>query len=171
MVMKAVLDKLELAFDAFGGFIGWFLGDFDGFLYALVVFVVMDYFTVVLVAGVKKELSSEVRLEGIAKKVCIFVLVGISNIVDTQIIHDGAVVRTTVIFFYLANEGISILENSASIELPVPYKLKAMLRQLEEEEYPKGKEAMADLLAKTSGEVKPVKDSSEGTADEEEGNA
>ena len=76
-VMKAVLDKLELAFAAFGGFIGWFLGGFDGFLYALVVFVVMDYFTGVLAAGVKKELSSEVGFKGIAKKVCIFVLVGI----------------------------------------------------------------------------------------------
>ena len=92
--MKAVLDKLELAFAAFGGFIGWFLGGFDGFLYALVVFVVMDYFTGVLAAGVKKELSSEVGFKGIAKKVCIFVLVGIANIVDTQVIHDGAVIRT-----------------------------------------------------------------------------
>ena len=120
--MKAVLDKLELAFAAFGGFIGWFLGGFDGFLYALVVFVVMDYFTGVLAAGVKKELSSEVGFKGIAKKVCIFVLVGIANIVDTQVIHDGAVIRTAVIFFYLANEGLSILENSAIIGLPVPDK-------------------------------------------------
>ena len=132
--MKAVLDKLELAFAAFGGFIGWFLGGFDGFLYALVVFVVMDYFTGVLAAGVKKELSSEVGFKGIAKKVCIFVLVGIANIVDTQVIHDGAVIRTAVIFFYLANEGLSILENSALIGLPVPDKLKEMLLQLAEEE-------------------------------------
>ena len=137
MVMKAVLDKLELAFAAFGGFIGWFLGGFDGFLYALVVFVVMDYFTGVLAAGVKKELSSEVGFKGIAKKVCIFVLVGIANIVDTQVIHDGAVIRTAVIFFYLANEGLSILENSAIIGLPVPDKLKDMLLQLAEEEHPK----------------------------------
>ena len=130
MVMKAVLDKLELAFAAFGGFIGWFLGGFDGFLYALVVFVVMDYFTGVLAAGVKKELSSEVGFKGIAKKVCIFVLVGIANIVDTQVIHDGAAIRTAVIFFYLANEGISVLENSAVIGLPVPEKLKDILAQL-----------------------------------------
>ena len=137
MVMKAVLDKLELAFAAFGGFIGWFLGGFDGFLYALVV-VVMDYFTGVLAAGVKKELSSEVGFKGIAKKVCIFVLVGIANIVDTQVIHDGAAIRTAVIFFYLANEGISVLENSAVIGLPVPEKLKEMLLQLTEEEHSQG---------------------------------
>ena len=138
MVMKAVLDKLELAFAAFGGFIGWFLGGFDGFLYALVVFVVMDYFTGVLAAGVKKELSSEVGFKGIAKKVCIFVLVGIANIVDTQVIHDGAAIRTAVIFFYLANEGISVLENSAVIGLPVPEKLKEMLLRLTEEEHSQG---------------------------------
>ena len=136
--MKAVLDKLELAFAAFGGFIGWFLGGFDGFLYALVVFVVMDYFTGVLAAGVKKELSSEVGFKGIAKKVCIFVLVGIANIVDTQVIHDGAAIRTAVIFFYLANEGISVLENSAVIGLPGPEKLKEMLLQLTEEEHSQG---------------------------------
>lgn len=136
--MKAVLDKLELAFAAFGGFIGWFLGGFDGFLYALVVFVVMDYFTGVLAAGVKKELSSEVGFKGIAKKVCIFVLVGIANIVDTQVIHDGAAIRTAVIFFYLANEGISVLENSAVIGLPVPEKLKEMLLRLTEEEHSQG---------------------------------
>lgn len=131
--MKEVLDKLDLAFAAFGGFIGWFVGGFDGFLYALVVFVVMDYFTGVLAAGVKKELSSEIGFRGIAKKVCIFVLVGIANIVDTQVIHDGAVIRTAVIFFYLANEGISVLENSAVIGLPVPEKLKEMLLQLADE--------------------------------------
>ena len=152
MVMKAVMDKLELAFAAFGGFIGWFLGGFDGFLYALVVFVVMDYFTGVLAAGVKKELSSEVGFKGIAKKVCIFVLVGIANIVDTQVIHDGAAIRTAVIFFYLANEGISILENSTVIGLPVPQKLREMLQQLTEEKHPQEDaetEAPADVGEKT----------------------
>ena len=150
--MKAVLDKLELAFAAFGGFIGWFLGGFDGFLYALVVFVVMDYFTGVLAAGVKKELSSEVGFKGIAKKVCIFVLVGIANIVDTQVIHDGVAIRTAVIFFYLANEGISILENSTVIGLPVPQKLREMLQQLTEEKHPQEDaetEAPADVGEKT----------------------
>ena len=146
MVMKAVLDKLELAFAAFGGFIGWFLGGFDGFLYALVVFVVMDYFTGVLAAGVKKELSSEVGFKGIAKKVCIFVLVGIANIVDTQVIHDGAAIR----FFYLANEGISVLENSAVIGLPVPEKLKEMLLQLTEEEHSQGGEDTGTPIDETT---------------------
>lgn len=131
--MQNVIDKIELAFAAFGGFLGWFFGGFDGFLYALIIFVVMDYFTGVLAAGVRKELSSEVGFKGIAKKVVIFVLVGIANIIDTQIIQNGSAIRTAVIFFYLSNEGLSILENSAVIGLPIPEKLQEMLKQLADE--------------------------------------
>ena len=148
--MKQIWTAIQTAFTALGGFIGWFLGGFDGFLYALVVFVVMDYFTGVLAAGVKKELSSEVGFKGIAKKVCIFVLVGIANIVDTQVIHDGAAIRTAVIFFYLANEGISVLENSAVIGLPVPEKLKEMLLQLTEEEHSQGGEDTGTPIDETT---------------------
>ena len=115
---------------------GWFFGGFDGFLYALIVFVVMDYFTGILAAGVKRELSSEVGFKGIAKKVCIFVLVGIANIVDTQVLMNGSAIRTAVIFFYLSNEGLSVLENAAVIGLPIPDKLKAMLIQLADEKKP-----------------------------------
>ena len=115
------------------GFGGSGFGGFDGFLYALVVFVVCDYFTGVLAAAIKHELSSEVGFKGIAKKVCIFVLVGIANIIDTQILQNGAAIRTAVVFFYLANEGLSCLENAAVIGLPVPEKLKEMLAQLKDE--------------------------------------
>ena len=97
------------------------------------VFVVCDYFTGVLAAAIKHELSSEVGFKGIAKKVCIFVLVGIANIIDTQILQNGAAIRTAVVFFYLANEGLSCLENAAVIGLPVPEKLKEMLAQLKDE--------------------------------------
>lgn len=118
--MQNVIDKIEWMFAGLGGFLGWFFGGFDGFLYALVVFVVCDYFTGVLAAAIKHELSSEVGFKGIAKKVCIFVLVGIANIIDTQILQNGAAIRTAVVFFYLANEGLSCLENAAVIGLPVP---------------------------------------------------
>ena len=113
--MQNVIDKIELMFAALGGFLGWFFGGFDGFLYALIIFVVMDYFTGILAAGVRCELSSEVGFKGIAKKVCIFVLVGIANIVDTQVIMNGSAIRTAV------------------IGLPIPDKLKAMLIQLADE--------------------------------------
>ena len=113
--MQNVIDKIELMFAVLGGFLGWFFGGFDGFLYALIIFVVMDYFTGILAAGVRRELSSEVGFKGIAKKVCIFVLVGIANIVDTQVIMNGSAIRTAV------------------IGLPIPDKLKAMLIQLADE--------------------------------------
>ena len=128
--MQNVIDKIELMFAALGAFLGWFFGGFDGFLYALIIFVVMDYFTGILAAGVKHELSSEVGFKGIAKKVCIFVLVGIANIVDTQVIMNGSAIRTAVIFFYLSNEGVSLLENAAHLGLPIPAKLKEVLEQL-----------------------------------------
>lgn len=131
--MQNVIDKIEWMFAGLGGFLGWFFGGFDGFLYALVVFVVCDYFTGVLAAAIKHELSSEVGFKGIAKKVCIFVLVGIANIIDTQSLQNGAAIRTAVVFFYLANEGLSCLENAAVIGLPVPDKLKEMLAQLKDE--------------------------------------
>lgn len=133
--MQNVIDKIQFAFAALGGFLGWFFGGLDGFLYALIIFVVTDYFTGILAAGIRKELSSEVGFKGIAKKVCIFLLVGMANVIDTQVLQNGAAIRTAVIFFYLSNEGLSILENSAVIGIPIPDKLKEMLIQLTNEKH------------------------------------
>ena len=115
-----------------GGFLGYFLGGFDGFLYALLTFVVVDYFTGVMVAILSKELSSEVGFKGIFKKVMIFLMVAIAHIVDTQLLGNNSVLRTAVIFFYCSNEGISILENASLIGLPVPKKLQDILAQLKD---------------------------------------
>ena len=106
------------------------MGGFDGFLYALIVFVVVDYLTGIMAAILNKRLSSEVGFHGIFKKVVIFALVAVGHIVDTHVIQNGSVIRTAVIFFYLSNEGISILENASLIGLPVPQKLKDVLEQL-----------------------------------------
>lgn len=132
--MKEIWNWIQVAFAATGAFLGWFLGGLDGFLYALLVFVAIDYVTGVLCAIVDKKLSSEIGAKGIFKKVLIFVLVGVAHILDTQILssssgNNGAL-RTAVIFFYLNNEGISILENSSHIGLPIPGKLKEILKQL-----------------------------------------
>ena len=132
--MKSIWIGIQLGFATIGGFLGWFLGGFDGFIYALVAFVVIDYITGVMLATLEKRLSSEIGAKGIFKKVLIFALVGIGHIVDSHIIGDGSVVRTAVIFFYLSNEGISILENSSKIGLPIPEKLKDVLFQLREKE-------------------------------------
>ena len=77
-----------------------------------------------------KTLSSEVGFKGICRKVLIFLLVGIANILDVQVIGTGSVLRTAVIFFYISNEGVSLLENAAHLGLPVPEKIKTVLEQL-----------------------------------------
>lgn len=128
--MKEFWNTVQLVFAAVGGWLGWFIGGCDGLLYALVAFVVVDYITGVMCAVADKELSSEVGFRGIAKKVLIFLLVGVANIIDVQVIGSGSVLRTAVIFFYLSNEGVSLLENAAHLRLPVPEKLKDILRQL-----------------------------------------
>ena len=110
--------------------VGEFLGNFDDLLYALVVFVAMDYVTGVLRAIVEKKLSSAIGFKGICKKVCIFTLVGVANGLDAHIIGSGCVLRSAVIFFYSSNEGISIIENAARMGLPVPQKLQDMMHSL-----------------------------------------
>ena len=132
--MKQIWSYIQLAFAAFGGFLGWFLGGIDGFLYTLIAFVVIDYITGVMCAIADKNLSSEVGFIGISRKVLIFVLVGVGNILDVYILGEADVLRTAVIFFYLSNEGISLLENSAHLGLPVPQKLKDILEQLHSKE-------------------------------------
>ncbi len=131
--MKEFVNVIECGFAAMGGYLGWALGGFDGFLYALIAFVAVDYLTGLMAAAVEKKLSSEAGFKGIFKKVVIFCLVAVGHIVDRHIIHAGSALRTAMIFFYLSNEGISILENASRIGLPVPEKLKAVLEQLREE--------------------------------------
>lgn len=130
--MKEFWNTIQLVFSAIGGWLGWFLGGCDGLLYALLAFVVIDYITGVMCAIVNKKLSSEVGFKGLFKKILIFALVGIGHILDSQVIGSGSVLRTAVIFFYLSNEGISLVENAAFLGLPIPAKLKAVLEQLHE---------------------------------------
>lgn len=128
--MKEVWNWIQLALSAVGGVIGWFIGGVDGLIYALLVFVIADYITGVMCAIVDKKLSSEVGFKGICKKVLIFVMVGIGNVIDTYLIGNGEVLRTAVIFFYCSNEGVSLLENAGHLGLPIPEKLKEVLEQL-----------------------------------------
>ena len=124
----------QLFFTALGAWLGGFMGGLDGFLYTLIVFVVVDYVTGFMAAISEKSLSSEVGFKGIAKKVVIFLLVGVANMLDVHVLGQGAVIRTAVIFFYLSNEGVSILENAARLGLPIPAKLRAVLEQLRTDE-------------------------------------
>lgn len=128
------LRYINIGAAAVGSILGGLFGGLDGFLYALLVFMVIDYITGLLAAGVEKELDSRVGFKGIAKKVAILLLVVIAHTLDARVIGSGAVARTTVIFFYLSNEGLSIIENASRIGLPVPAKLKSLLEQLKDKE-------------------------------------
>ena len=128
--MRQAVTTVQYVFAGIGGFMGWFLGGLDGFLYALLMFVVIDYVTGLMAAFVEKKVSSEVGFKGICRKVIIFLLVGIANILDMQVIGTGSVLRTAVIFFYISNEGVSLLENAGHLGLPIPVKIKSVLEQL-----------------------------------------
>lgn len=128
--MKEFWNTIQLLFAGIGGWLGYFLGGCDGLLFALLAFVVIDYITGVMCAIADKTLSSEVGFKGICRKVLIFLLVGIANILDVQVIGTGSILRTAVIFFYISNEGVSLLENAAHLGLPIPAKMKAVLEQL-----------------------------------------
>ena len=128
--MKEFWNLCQFLFTAAGGWLGYFLGGCDGLLLALVLFAVADYITGVMCAVADKKLSSEVGFKGICRKVIIFMLVGVAHVIDVNVIATGSVLRTAVIFFYLSNEGVSLLENAGHLGLPIPEKLKIVLEQL-----------------------------------------
>ena len=130
--MKEFWNSIQLVFTAIGGWLGWFLGGCDGLLYALIAFVMIDYITGVMCAITDHTLSSSVGFKGICRKILIFLMVGIANILDIYVIGTGSVLRTAAIFFYLSNEGVSLLENSAHLGLPIPGAIKEVLEQLHE---------------------------------------
>ena len=125
---------IQFTLTLIGGWVGWFLGGMDGLIYALIAFVAIDYLTGVMCAIDDCTLSSEVGFRGICRKMLIFCLVAIGHIIDSTVIQSGSTLRTAVIFFYLSNEGISILENAGHLGLPIPKKLKTILEQLDEED-------------------------------------
>ena len=128
--MELIWAKIQMAAAMIGGWLGYFLGGLDGLMIALIIFMVLDYITGLMCAVIDKKLSSAVGFKGICRKVLIFVLVGIGNLVDVYVLGQEGVIRTAVIFFYLSNEGISFLENAGRLGLPIPQKLKDVLEQL-----------------------------------------
>ena len=136
--MKNSINFIQAVFTAIGGYIGWFLGGYDGLVLALVAFVVIDYITGLMAAVIEKKLSSSIGFRGIFKKVLIFSLVGIGHIIDYYLIEKGSAVRTAVIFFYLSNEGLSIIENASKVGLPIPEKLRVVFTELRREDRKNG---------------------------------
>ena len=113
-----------------GALVGFLFGQIDGLFYALIAFIVLDYISGAIVAVINKKLSSEVGFKGICKKVLLLSIVALGNIIDVQVIGNGSTLRTAVIFVFLANEGISLIENAAGIGLPIPKPIINALEQL-----------------------------------------
>src|SRR5690625_1470119 len=120
--IKAITAALSLALSYLFG--GWSL-----LLQILVLFIALDYVLGVLVAGAYGQLNSKIGFKGIAKKVVILSLVAVGHAID-QVIGDGSFVRDAVIFFYLANELLSILETVGKTNLPIPDALKRAVETL-----------------------------------------
>ena len=128
--MKEFWSVIQAVFTAVGGWLGYFLGGCDGLLFVLLVFVVLDYVTGFMCAAVDRKVSSAVGFKGLCRKVLIFALVRVGFLLDTYVIGQGGVLRTAFIFFYISNEGVSLVENAARLGLPIPGKLQAVLEQL-----------------------------------------
>ncbi len=132
--MKEMSAMAQVVIAAIGGYIGWFIGGFDELFFVLVAFVVIDYISGIMVAVIDRQLSSSIGFKGIFKKMLIFIFVGLGHLIDVYILKNGSAVRIALIFFYLSNEGLSILENSGKIGLPIPSSLRKVLKDLNKED-------------------------------------
>jgi toxin secretion/phage lysis holin len=126
------MDKVKLVFAAIGGFIGYYIGGVDKLITALIIFVILDYLTGVVSAWFTKTLNSEVGFKGIVKKVMLFVLVAVAVQVDL-VFNTNNVLRSAVVFFLLANEGISILENINKMDIGIPPIMKKALETMKDD--------------------------------------
>lgn len=126
------MDKIIKSITAMlGGLAGFMFGDLDGLMVALIAFIVLDYITGILVGTAKHRLSSHTSFVGLVKKALILVIVAVAHIVDTQILGgQNSVFRSAACCLYIANEGLSILENCGKLGVPLPKKLRNVLEQL-----------------------------------------
>lgn len=157
-----ILDFFKVALAAISGALAWLFGGIDDLFIVLLVMVIADYLTGVIAAGVTKTLSSAVGFKGLLKKGCIFLVVIVAVQLDKLISGGQMIFRTIVILFYIANEGLSIIENLGRIGLPLPVKLKEAFAALknkadEEEIMVQGK--FPGPLIKPSDDIQPPSDS------------
>ena len=127
MAVRLLLILLQGVWVGLGGLFGWFFGRWDGLFYALFAFMIIDYISGVLCAALEKELCSKVGMYGIARKVMMLLIIGLANVVDVYIIGEGSAAKKATIFFFISNEGISLLENAARMGIPIPPKLRELL--------------------------------------------
>ena len=115
---------IDTGFALAAAFLSWFLGGFDGLMKVLIVLVVVDYVTGILKGYILKNFSSEIGFHGIAKKVCMFLIIGVANIINHEMLGDSEALRDGIIMFFTANEGLSITENAIDLGVPFPDSLK-----------------------------------------------
>lgn len=131
------MSKIQIIIDsvagAVGAVMGFLFGEVNGLFWALIAFMATDYITGVIVAVINKQLSSEVGFKGLAKKLLILVFVSLGHIADMYVLGGTPVAMSAVMLFYIANEGLSIIENAGNLGLPVPKKLKDIMIQLKKE--------------------------------------
>ena len=153
-----IFNGISLSVGALGGVLAWLFGGFDTILIAFVALVVLDYLTGVIKAIYLKKLSSEVGYKGIIKKVMMFIIIGMSVIVQT-IMPKAVPLREVTIIFFICNEGLSILENASEI-IPVPKKIKSVLLQLRKSGDDKSGAADGNTSqdAENSPSIKPRRD-------------
>ena len=132
--MENILNYFKIIIAALGTGITWLFGTWDTALIVLVSFMALDYLTGVLRAIVNQEVSSDTGLKGIARKTVIFIVLIVAVLLDRLLNTGTWVFRTLICYFYIANEGISLLENCAGLGLPIPDKLKDALVQLKDGE-------------------------------------
>lgn len=126
------MDKMFNLFSIIGGVIGGFIvslfGGWDAMLYTILLFAILDYFTGILKAIYKKQLSSEIGFKGIIKKIMVFVVIAVAYNVQ-RMTGNTIPLREIVIVFFICNEALSILENAAEF-INIPPQLKEVLLQL-----------------------------------------
>lgn len=131
------MDKLRYALDgviaAGAGLFAFLFGDITPLFWAVLAFMVLDYLTGVIVAIINKNLSSEIGFKGLAKKLLILVFIALAHILDVNVLGTYPVLQSAVMMFFLANEGISLIENAAKLGVPVPSKLLDVLKQLKQQ--------------------------------------
>jgi len=132
--MENILKYFKTIIAIAGTLFTWLFGIWDTALIVLITFMVFDYATGVLRGYVNKELSSDIGLKGIARKAVIFVVLIVAVSLDRLLNTGTWLFRTLICYFYIANEGLSLLENAISLGVPVPNKLKDALAQLKDGE-------------------------------------
>ncbi|MDT3768153.1 phage holin family protein [Gleimia hominis] len=127
MSFNAIWHATQAAITGIGAALAAYLGGLNSLAYALIVFTIADYITGVLAAINERRLSSAVGFRGISRKILIFILVGLAHLIDVHILGAPGVLRAAVIFFYLSNEGISLIENATRLGLPIPPQMRGAL--------------------------------------------